>query len=553
MIALVGATLLAIVAPAEAFEMSRRDRLAVLYSNQVVFDRAGEPLVSVRITESQDTITLRSAGRFSLLPGGDDATRLTGRRGTTWEIRLEDAKAGVSRYWSVVERLPAYDLGLLADARKRWSDQGHLVKLLESGALIGLAGKTLDTRVVHVGVDARPTEEAANAHAAALAAVAQQTAGRPEMRATVLAEARARPGGWLIARDPRSGFEIRARDLLWLTPEGDAPIELPDMEWGHGTPRRGRADRRYRGDVYVAVGRDGKLAAVNVLSAETLLEGVVPSEIFPSAPAAALRAQAVAARGQLLVKVGTRHRSDPYLLCAETHCQVYKGDGQARKRTTKAIRATRGQLLFAGGRLVDTTYSSSCGGHSEAFHLMWGGPPQSSSSGVHDAEGSNPAPIAPEAVAAFIDEPPAAWCKASGSKAGVFRWTKSITGTEVDRTINRHAGRPLGQIHTITPLRRGVSGRALAIEYVGTQGRHTVEGEYANRKLLNNLRSGMFIVERRGGKPGGRPATWRFRGGGFGHGVGLCQHGSIGMARGGKDHPEILGHYYPGGTLETAW
>jgi SpoIID/LytB domain protein len=40
---------------------------------------------------------------------------------------------------------------------------------------------------------------------------------------------------------------------------------------------------------------------------------------------------------------------------------------------------------------------------------------------------------------------------------------------------------------------------------------------------------------------------------GFGHGVGLCQHGAMGMARAGHDHPAILGHYYPGSTLRTAW
>ena len=39
------------------------------------------------------------------------------------------------------------------------------------------------------------------------------------------------------------------------------------------------------------------------------------------------------------------------------------------------------------------------------------------------------------------------------------------------------------------------------------------------------------------------------RGGGWGHGVGLCQMGARGMAIEGKSGEEILHHYYPGATL----
>jgi SpoIID/LytB domain protein len=35
-----------------------------------------------------------------------------------------------------------------------------------------------------------------------------------------------------------------------------------------------------------------------------------------------------------------------------------------------------------------------------------------------------------------------------------------------------------------------------------------------------------------------------FKGGGFGHGVGMCQNGAVGMATLGKSTAEILKHYY---------
>ena len=39
------------------------------------------------------------------------------------------------------------------------------------------------------------------------------------------------------------------------------------------------------------------------------------------------------------------------------------------------------------------------------------------------------------------------------------------------------------------------------------------------------------------------------RGGGYGHGIGMCQFGAIGRARAGQDYKTILTTYYPGTTV----
>ena len=132
------------------------------------------------------------------------------------------------------------------------------------------------------------------------------------------------------------------------------------------------AGRPYWGGIYVTVGAHGQLVVVNEVPADKLLEGLVPAEIFPSAPAAALRAQAVAARGELFRKTGVRHLVDPYLLCARTHCQVYAGAGHEHPRTSAAVAATRGLVLLEeDGRVVDTVYSAVCGGHTEDNDAVW--------------------------------------------------------------------------------------------------------------------------------------------------------------------------------------
>ena len=51
----------------------------------------------------------------------------------------------------------------------------------------------------------------------------------------------------------------------------------------------------------------------------------------------------------------------------------------------------------------------------------------------------------------------------------------------------------------------------------------------------------------------GRVEEVTFKGAGFGHGVGMCQTGAMGMAQAGHDHKKILNHYYPGTKLDALW
>jgi SpoIID/LytB domain protein len=77
------------------------------------------------------------------------------------------------------------------------------------------------------------------------------------------------------------------------------------------------------------------------------------------------------------------------------------------------------------------------------------------------------------------------------------------------------------------------------LQIKGEKGSIELTGDLKSRRLLGGLKSTLFEVERDG-------ARFVFRGAGFGHGVGMCQMGAIGMANGGKTHAQILGHYYRG-------
>jgi len=104
----------------------------------------------------------------------------------------------------------------------------------------------------------------------------------------------------------------------------------------------------------------------------------------------------------------------------------------------------------------------------------------------------------------------------------------------------------IGSVIELKVLARGVSGRAKSLSIVGQSGKTQVDGELTIRRLFGNLRSSMFIIEE-------TPSTWRFVGGGYGHGVGMSQYGAMGMAEVGKSAVQILGHYYLGARVDKLY
>jgi len=143
-----------------------------------------------------------------------------------------------------------------------------------------------------------------------------------------------------------------------------------------------------------------------------------------------------------------------------------------------------------------------------------------------------------------IADPPPAYCGQSKLGAGDrFRWTVTRTKDELNKLLSKYR---LGAIKTIEVLERGVSGRARSVRVIGAARSEVIHGELRIRQTFGNLRSSLFVVEMQAGSA-------IFHGAGFGHGVGMCQTGAIGMAETGKSYREILRHYYPGTVLRKLW
>jgi SpoIID/LytB domain protein len=92
-------------------------------------------------------------------------------------------------------------------------------------------------------------------------------------------------------------------------------------------------------------------------------------------------------------------------------------------------------------------------------------------------------------------------------------------------------------------VKRQVSGHISELKIVGSKASIVIQKELKIRQVLGNLRSSMFKIEMKQ-DAAGRPQQFVFYGGGWGHGVGMCQAGACGMALKAKDYRSILQHYF---------
>jgi stage II sporulation protein D len=114
----------------------------------------------------------------------------------------------------------------------------------------------------------------------------------------------------------------------------------------------------YRGTL--TAGLDGKLVVVaDVVGLEQYLKGVVPSEMPSRWPAAALQAQAVAARSYALANLA---KGRPFDLYGDARSQVYGGIGAESPTASAAVDATKGKVVLYGGKVANTLFSSTSGG-----------------------------------------------------------------------------------------------------------------------------------------------------------------------------------------------
>ncbi len=524
---------------ARADETSATDKLRILYSTRFTFTDDGVPLVTVEIMGNRREVKLRAKGGIVVRPDGLGGSAIESDGGDAWTITIENGKPAQIADWTVVETLQPDDAAGTTAALARWKERGFEPKSFEIGTVFGVDGEVIDTRETRIAID-----PVAAGKGAARAAELARRFGIPT---SVHQELVRRPAGTIVARS--GGTTIRNPSVLWFRPTRTSEtLTVADVPAGTGGSQleTGTEDRRYWGAVYVTVDHDGSLLAANAVPEDKLLAGLVPSEMYPDAPPAALEAQAIAARTELLQKIGRRNLTDPFLLCSTQQCQVYAGAGKEDPRTTKAVDKTRGMVLLRdGGGLVDIRYSASCGGHTEDNEAIWGGDADPSLRGRTDDPKGAMSRVTEDNIDAFLDGGADAWCGKGKLGKGRFRWTEKLGADDLSTRVAVEYPQ-IGRVKSISAKKRGVSGRIGVLAIQGEKGSVDVTGDLHIRRLLGGLKSTLFKVGREGD-------AFVFHGAGFGHGVGMCQMGAIGMATAGKPHAAILGHYYRGTHLHRLY
>ncbi|MGB9920114.1 MAG: SpoIID/LytB domain-containing protein [Moorellales bacterium] len=400
----------------------------------------------------------------------------------------------------------------------------------------------------------------------------------------------AAPGSvWRVSVDP-AGLKLSSGSGPELEPVA-GPIEFRPVSSGAEVPLFSVSERRYRGSLRLEKVAPGDVLAVNLVDLEEYLSGVVGEEMGYGAPVEALKAQAVASRSYALARKASQ-ATRPYDVGTDQSTQVYAGYEAETKpgfdRVKAAVEATRGEVMYYRGQLVEAYFHSNAGGHTENSENVW-------QRAIPYLRGV-PSPWDSFALRQSAD--PSAW------PANTYQWEKIITRDELStRVANWNVARAaqpeqqirVGEITVISPVRLGedgrptVSGRAARVLLVGREGQQEIRGETA-RSLLG-LRSTLFELhtdarvflaavgagteQREEGEslwaavdggvapvnPGsstywvlGAGGTRRevpkvftrleFSGRGYGHGVGMSQWGARGMAAEGYGYRDILEYYY---------
>ncbi len=248
----------------------------------------------------------------------------------------------------------------------------------------------------------------------------------------------------------------------------------------------------------------GRLMTNNLVDQELYVAGVALAEIGGYAELEMYKAQILLIRTYLLAN-GSRHITEGYNLCDQTHCQAYQGSAFRYPKIGQAAKATQGLVLVdRSGRLINSVFHANCGGETASAGDVWL---------VHN-----------DYLRARRDP----YCRRS--RGAVWRATVPL---EKWKHFLQSKGVRTAQIG-----KGGYNFRSDRREAL-----YTLSGGVAvpfrDLREYFKLKSAWFDVRVVGDKV-------QLEGRGYGHGIGLCQEGAMRMAVEGKTVEEIVAFYLSG-------
>ncbi len=251
---------------------------------------------------------------------------------------------------------------------------------------------------------------------------------------------------------------------------------------------------------------------------EEYVTGVLSGEMPASFEIEALKSGAIVARTKALYNMQKDHDSHPGDICDTIHCQVYLSEEDLLSlhsqqwidnyysKIKNAVKATDNKVIYYDGKIIDALYHSSSGGKTENSQDVF---------------------LSELPYLKSVDSPYEQDSKYNNDSV-------VISLSDVSNSINSKFDKnyTINDIKTMKVLSRtdGESAKEIKIKddiYSGREIRETLNLR-SSKIYINNVSSNdlELVVS------------------GYGHGVGLSQYGSNGMAKQGYTSEEILNHYY---------
>lgn len=333
----------------------------------------------------------------------------------------------------------------------------------------------------------------------------------------------------VVAAAGAAGFDAAELAAAELRGRGSFPVSKPisgppnSIQQGTGralSPIGGVAVFENKPDPFIRLGRtlpNGE-TRIETLALDAYIAQVLAGEGQPKAGDAAQQALAITAR-TFAIANRNRHRKEGFDLCDTTHCQVVR---PSTVTTRRAAQATSRRVLLYRGQPAFVFYSAWCGGKSELASQVWPGAIDYSYEPVlHDDA---------------CEDGPA--------------WTSEVRADQIEQAL-RTAGLRGSRLRGLRILSRNTSGRVARLAVDGLTPAEISGHEFrmAVGRIAGwqSIKSTAFDLVR-------TSTGYRFKGVGFGHGVGLCVIGAGRRALRGANVDDILSFYFPGlsvGPLES--
>jgi len=294
---------------------------------------------------------------------------------------------------------------------------------------------------------------------------------------------------------------------IHLVPQGrEGSFKLkPVIPYGH--------TRAYDDALSISVLED-RLKVVSEVNIDKYVAGVVKSEVGTNEGIELYKVQAIICRTYALSNF-RKHEDEDFQLCDKVHCQVYYGRCDQADPLTGLSYIASGEILKAailttGLVLIDTTlelitasFHSNCGGQTVNSEDVW---------------------MLPKMYLKSIVDP---YCVERRNA----RWKREIASDKWLGYFKKVYGYPI----------EDAGSRERALNFTQTsRAPYFQNNEQIMLKDVRTdwrLKSAFFSTSVEG-------STVLIQGRGYGHGVGLCQEGSMEMAERGKSYKDILNFYY---------